>query len=338
MKGLADASKPRSSPKTKIRDPEPFDGTNQEKLRDFILQCQLVFKGKPEDYKDDHRKVFYAISYLKGLALLHFEPYIMDEKPHPGFMSSWTLFKEELTYHFGSMFPKEEAEQAIEKVRFKENYKAASFFIHFECYKVRTNYNNRTYYHLVKKALPRRIKERLAIVIPKPRTYNELRDLVVQIDQAHWEYKAEEAWDNECDGKSKKNNSSNGNQSNSNNNSQQNNKGKEKPHSNNNRQSSTLTLISKDNNSKNKQGSLSKSSTSQPNDISKYLDKNGHLLPEEKQRRKNEGLCLICAAKGHLAADCPSARKKPNDPSKGRASKMETSTSEPKTEASGSKK
>ena len=77
----------------KICDSEPFDSTDPEKLRDFLLQCQLVFKGKREDYKEDHCKIYYAISYLKGLALIHFEPYILDEVDEPKFMTSWESFK-----------------------------------------------------------------------------------------------------------------------------------------------------------------------------------------------------------------------------------------------------
>ena len=44
------------------------------------------------------------------------------------------------------------------------------------------------------------------------------------------------------------------------------------------------------------------------NEVAKVLDKDGHLLPEEKQCRMDQGLCLICSKKGHITKDCFSAR------------------------------
>ena len=40
-------------------------------------------------------------------------------------------------------------------------------------------------------------------------------------------------------------------------------------------------------------------------DLSSKLGKDGKLLPEECQRRIDQGLCLLCASKGHMIKDCP---------------------------------
>ena len=54
----------------KVKTPDPFDGTgtdSKQKLRNFISQCELYFKLKPEQFsKDSTAKVYFAASYLRG--------------------------------------------------------------------------------------------------------------------------------------------------------------------------------------------------------------------------------------------------------------------------------
>ena len=61
------------------------------------------------------------------------------------------------------------------------------------------------------------------------------------------------------------------------------------------------------------------------------LGKDGKLLPEERQHRIDQGLCLLCRQKGHLVKECPKATSTSSN-SKGRAAK----TTDSKTEASAS--
>jgi len=39
-------------------------------------------------------------------------------------------------------------------------------------------------------------------------------------------------------------------------------------------------------------------------DLSKVLGPDGKLLPEEKERRKQNDLCMVCGDKGHFADKC----------------------------------
>jgi hypothetical protein len=63
----------------------------------------------------------------------------------------------------------------------------------------------------------------------------------------------------------------------------------------------------------------SSTSKSRKPDLSKVLGPDGNLLPEEKERRKKQGLCIICASKDHLADQCP-ARK---DQTQGKAAALD---------------
>src|SRR6202051_4765499 len=58
---------------SKVREPDPFDGTDPTKLRTFLIQLQLTFNDRPRAFAEDRRKVNFTISYLKGTALAHFE-------------------------------------------------------------------------------------------------------------------------------------------------------------------------------------------------------------------------------------------------------------------------
>ena len=75
---------PRPDPaKTKLRAPDPFDGTETSKLRSFLVQCQLNFADRPSTFATDRSKVNYTMSYLKGIELAWFELYYL-ETPTPG--------------------------------------------------------------------------------------------------------------------------------------------------------------------------------------------------------------------------------------------------------------
>jgi hypothetical protein len=50
------------------------------------------------------------------------------------------------------------------------------------------------------------------------------------------------------------------------------------------------------------------------------LGPDGKLLPEEKERRKKNNLCLICASKEHFVDKCPQRK----EPTQARAATLET--------------
>src|ERR1700710_1565531 len=51
------------SSKAKVREPDPFDGTEPRKLRPFLVQCKLNFQARPRDFRSDRAKVTFAQSY-----------------------------------------------------------------------------------------------------------------------------------------------------------------------------------------------------------------------------------------------------------------------------------
>src|SRR5260370_40565160 len=98
---------PPSTPATHIRSPDPFDGSNPDDLRPFLLQCQLTFNSYPQHYASDSSKVFFAISYLKKSTLEWFEIGVMESNPRlaPTWHASWPNFLSEIHTHFGPSNP-----------------------------------------------------------------------------------------------------------------------------------------------------------------------------------------------------------------------------------------
>jgi hypothetical protein len=63
---------------SKVREPYLFDGTDPTKLHTFLVQLQLSFNNRPRAFSNDARKVNFAISYLKGITLAHFENSLIE--------------------------------------------------------------------------------------------------------------------------------------------------------------------------------------------------------------------------------------------------------------------
>ena len=67
--------------RTKVKEPDTFDGSNPWKLKAFIVSLQLNFNDRPTAFVADANKVNYAISFLSGTALDWFEPDILHPNP-----------------------------------------------------------------------------------------------------------------------------------------------------------------------------------------------------------------------------------------------------------------
>src|SRR5882724_5547317 len=99
--------------KPKLREPDPFDGSDPRKLRTFILQCKLNFQDRKDAFEDDSDKVNYVLSYLKGTALDCFESAVLDPI-EPLWLSDFDLFIKELEANFGTYDPVGEAKAKLE--------------------------------------------------------------------------------------------------------------------------------------------------------------------------------------------------------------------------------
>jgi len=288
-----------SSAKPKLREPDPFDGSDPKKLRTFILQCKLNFRDRKDLFGDDETKVNYALSYLKGAALDCFEPALLDPID-PAWLSEFDLFIEELETNFGSFDPEGEAEAELEQLRMQENHQATKYFIKFQQLAARVKWGDAALRRQAYNGLAKRIKNDM-VHHHKPNSLQGLRVLAQLIDSRYWERRAEISRENGTSGSSgnKSEHQSDSSKSDSK-------SGKGSSHS-------------KQKNNSGSKGSTSDQKKPDP-DLSSKLGKDGKLTPQERQRRLDNNLCLFCGTSGHVAKDCP---KSSSASSKARASKTE---------------
>jgi len=296
IKGNGSGSKP------KLREPDPFDGSDSRKLRTFILQCKLNFRDRPDMFKSDTDKVNYMLSYLKGSALDCFEPALLDPN-EPQWLSNFTLFIEELEANFGTYDPVGEAEAELEALRMHDSHQATKYFIKFQQLASRVQWGEAALRRQAYNGLAKRIKDDM-VHHDKPNTLAGLRKLVQAIDARYWERRNEVSRETRASGSS-----GNKSEPKSDSNKSDNKSGKGFSKQKNTNSGSTQG-----------KGSTSEQKKAPTPDLSSKLGKDGKLTPQERQRRLDNKLCLFCGTSGHVAKDCP---KSTSASSKARASKTE---------------
>src|ERR1700723_3317327 len=302
----------RESSRTKVREPDPFDGTDPAKLRTFLVQLQLRFNDRPSAFSNSRRKVNFAISYLKGMALAYFKTSLLEPdilKP-PAWEDDYSEFVKELKLDFRSSDLIGESESKIENLTMKSSQCIAKYIVEFNRLATITGWDGHALRHQFYRGLPSRIKDELAR-IGKPATLPALKALAQSIDSRYWEWEEETRW--ECgnqpsDRKNDKpqNQASSSLNNNNNNNSNNNNKNKnKKPNSRNN-------------------GSSSQNPERKKTDLGEKLGQDGKLTLAERSCRFANNLCLFCGGVGHTAKDCSKAVK-----AKGRAAQVTSSDGKP---------
>ena len=108
-----------------VREPDPFDGLDTQKLQPFLTQCFLNFQDRPDAFADDSAKVTYTLSYLKGTALDWFEP-SLTSRNDVSWPSDYSEFTSELCSHFGPFDPEGEAKAELENLHIHDNQRMLS--------------------------------------------------------------------------------------------------------------------------------------------------------------------------------------------------------------------
>ena len=299
----------------KVREPEPFNGRDPKKLKTFILQCRLYFRGNSDAFQDEARRVTFAISYLRDVALEWFEPGLsgLTEEP-PDWLEDWDAFVKELQTSFGPYDESGDVENEIVNLRMKDNQRISEYLVRFNSLAVRCSWGESALRHRFYDGLPPRLKDDVSRGEGKPKDLVGMRLKAQNSDARHWERVQERSREGNTNPKpNQSKTSSNPSSSNSGNSS-----GQQKGHS----DGKSARPAAPDK-------TLS-SSSSKP-DLSGKLDSRGKLTSKERQYRIDNNLCLFCGKKGHRVHDCLSAKA---STAKGRAAAAapEASASEKKKE------
>ncbi|KAG6326204.1 hypothetical protein ID866_12885, partial [Astraeus odoratus] len=108
---------------TKVHEPDTFDSTDPKKLCEFLVQCELNFRDRPQAFCLDLWKVGFALSFLKGIALAWFEPDLLNAIPgaEPAWANDYSEFVIELTTNFGPHDPVGDAEHQLDNLSMKDS-------------------------------------------------------------------------------------------------------------------------------------------------------------------------------------------------------------------------
>ncbi|KIO08003.1 hypothetical protein M404DRAFT_23249 [Pisolithus tinctorius Marx 270] len=176
---------PESSSRTKLCEPDTFDGTDPKKLHAFFIQCELNFQDRPQAFRTDCAKVIFAQSYLKGMALEWFEPDLLGlDDPN-----DWPLWMDSCPHDLVT-----DAKSQLDHLHMKDNQRINK---------------DRVLHHHFYSGLPDRIKDEVCQV-GKPRTLHKLRHLTQEIDAHYWEHREEVQWASKHQSSSNSNNNKSG--------------------------------------------------------------------------------------------------------------------------------
>ncbi len=323
---------PRST-KSNLRNPDTFDGSDPDKLPLFLSQCYLHFAERTQDFPGDDDKIYFIISYLRGIAQQWFTPNLYNTKV-PAWDNNFPRFIEELSTNFGPHDPVGDAEDRIRLCRMKTGDRIATYVLAFDTLASLTDWGDSALRHQFYEGLPRRIKDEM-IRVAHNNTLLGVKTVARSIDARYHKREAEKQRERELEqalaGRSGGRGGPSGPPDNSGDrNARSSGKQKDRKHRGNpSKPSGNSSAPPPYSNSGNRSGgggatgkggqaNNNKAGTSKP-----YADKlgaDGKIKEAERERRRKNNLCMYCGGQGHTADEC----KKRPEKSSGRAAQAET--------------
>src|ERR1700730_3696536 len=162
INALAESTRDKGPVRARVREPEPFDGSDARKLRSFLVQCELNFWDRPKNFPQDSDRVNFAISFLKGTALEWLEPAILGESAEEDWLEDWDLFLQELKTNFGLFDPTRDVEAEIDHLRMKDSHRVTKYNVEFNCLSTGLHWDEAALCHNYYRGLPNQIKDEIA--------------------------------------------------------------------------------------------------------------------------------------------------------------------------------
>jgi hypothetical protein len=293
----------------KANAPTEFDGTSRKKLDNFIAECKINFATSPRKFKTESSKVLFAGSYLKGNPKKWFTNFFsLPKNKQPAWLSSWVQFEEVLQKHWGLEDPEGAAEAEMQKLLMADKDHVIHFTAIFRTLQYRLqSWSDRSLRNEYYNSLAPRLRTQFVTAgrIPPPRL-EDLIKMSEEFDRAYWANFEH----NKTAKSSEEKKTSDDSQS-----SESQGKSKKRKTNNNISTPAATTAPSTSTSTSSTTTTQATSGSSKKKDpaYKKLLGPDGKLLPQERERRITNGLCLLCGQKGHMADDCPK-RTKPSNP------------------------
>jgi len=175
-----------SKSKPKLREPDPFDGSDSRKLRTFILQCKLNFQDRPDfNFQDDNYQGQLHFVPSEGFHFNCFKTRTIGSKlnymvfgPQP--------FHQGTRNNFRTYDPVGKAEAELEGLRMHESHQATKYFIKFQQLATCVQWARQAL-HQTGLQWTHQMYQRWHGPPQKPNTLSSLWKIVQAIDAQYWE-------------------------------------------------------------------------------------------------------------------------------------------------------
>jgi hypothetical protein len=262
-----------TSKEPKVKDPETFHG-QRDTLNAFLTECELIFELQPSRFVDNRTKVSYMISLLRGTPLLAVRP-LLSQIPRPIILEDFALFVDYLRTNYGDPDEKGTARRKLKALR--QIGPASSYFAEFQQYIAIPGWKDQD--PIVDRAidgLKPYLKDEVARTGLQPRSLSDLISFIVPLDNRLYEREQERRRE------TKETNS--------------------KPIT-----SSGTTTVTRPTPNVGQYNRGPLNTGTRPVGSPATAIPRGPLSAEERQRRRDNNLCLYCGNGGHLAQNCPNA-------------------------------
>jgi hypothetical protein len=182
----------------KVGAPKEFTGAATQ-VKQFILQCRIVFNMDSEKFGTHHRRLLYIVSYMKGPAFDFIQPHLEDYLEHIGkaedrkdstnriFRTDDSMFNE-IRSTFGQMNEQQEAERALLKIH--QQSSAAKYKAEFQSLSARVSWNDEALAAQFYQGLKDAVKDEIARQ-DRPKSLSSMIELAIKIDTRIWERQME---------------------------------------------------------------------------------------------------------------------------------------------------
>lgn len=170
--------------------PDKFNGADRSKLRGFLIDCEAYFLANVRKYATHRSRILFTATYLTGEPKNWFGGYIeelLDGGEVEEFLTSWPLFKRELTMTFGIVNEAEQAEARLVRHSMRDSDHVSKYKTKFDEYGKLLDWNAAALASQFYRGLAPRIKDILsARPGGRPQDLTQLAAIALSIDDNYW--------------------------------------------------------------------------------------------------------------------------------------------------------
>ena len=126
-------------PLDKNNTPDPFNGLDKSKFKDFMSHIKLIMQLQPNSFLNDQAKSLYVTTLLRGLAFSWIQPYLDDSSPQ-NILNNFTVFESQLGMLFRDKHQSRSAATALGQLN--QSSSVSSYAAEFHYLSKMTNWND----------------------------------------------------------------------------------------------------------------------------------------------------------------------------------------------------